>query len=83
MATYNPDMVTYMAMTMAIAKAMAVATAMIRPEHLAGARNHEIRLFMKKPSVWSILIISGPSRTQKWIRLNILFWKIVSGGLET
>ena len=48
-----------------------------------GADLHENRLFIEKLCFRHILIISGPSRLQKWIRLEILRWKMVSGGLET
>ena len=44
---------------------------------------HENRLFIEKLCFRSILVISGPSRPQKRIRLEILRWKMVSGGLET
>ena len=48
-----------------------------------GADLHENLLFIEKRDVKRILVISGPSRPQKWIRLEILRWKMVSGGLET
>ena len=48
-----------------------------------GADLHENRLFYEKQCVGSILVISGPSRRQTWIQLEILRWKMVSGGLET
>ena len=44
---------------------------------------HENRLFVKNivfAPVWAIL---GPSRPQKWIRLEIPVKMVVSGGLET
>ena len=63
--------------------AVAMAVAVIRPEHAIGADLHENWLFIEKRSFRSILVISGPSRRQKWIRLEILRWKMVSGGLET
>ena len=47
-----------------------------RPEHAEGGRIHENRLSMKKHSFRLILSVSGPSRPQKWIRLEILHWKI-------
>ena len=68
-----------MAMAMAIAIAMAVAMAMaaaaaavIRPEHAEGGRNHENRLFIETRYFRPVLVILGPSRPQKWIRLEIL-----------
>ena len=48
-----------------------------------GADLHENQLFIEKRCFRSILVISGPSRPQKWIRLEILHRKMVSGGLET
>ena len=48
-----------------------------------GADLHENRLFIEKRCFRPIFIIFGPSRPQKWIRLEILRWKMVSGGLET
>ena len=48
-----------------------------------GADLHENQLFIEKHCFKPILVISGPSRPQKWIRLEILCWKNVSGGLET
>ena len=48
-----------------------------------GADLHENRLLIEKLCISIILLISGPSRPQKWIRLQILRWKMVSGGLET
>ena len=62
--------------------ALAMAMAVIRPEHAIGADLHENRLFIKKHYFSPILVISGPSRPQKWVRLEILRWKMVSGGLE-
>ena len=47
-----------------------------------GADLHENRLLIEKRCFRSILVIFGPSRPQKWIRLEILRWKMVSGGLE-
>ena len=47
-----------------------------------GTDLHKKLLFIGKPCFRSILVISGPSRPQKWIRLEILRWKMVSGGLE-
>ena len=67
---------------MAMAMAMAMAVAAIRPEHAIGAGLHENRLFHEKHYFRSILAISGPCRPQKWIRLEILRWKMVSGRLE-
>ena len=55
----------------------------IRPEHAWRADLHENAFFVEKRRFRSILVISGPSRPQKWIRLEILRWKMVSGGLET
>ena len=72
-----------MAKAIAMAVAMATAMAMIRPEYAEGARNHENLLFIEKYTFCPILIISGPSRPQKWIWLKSLRWKIVLGGLET
>ena len=48
-----------------------------------GADLHENLLFIEKRCFRSIFVISGPSRPQKWIRLEILRWKMVLGGLET
>ena len=48
-----------------------------------GAGLHENQLFIEKRCFRPILVISGPSRPQKWIQLEILRWKMVSGGLET
>ena len=48
-----------------------------------GANLHENQLFIGKRCFRPILVISGPSRPQKWIRLEILRWKMVLGGLET
>merc|ERR1712078_247752 len=59
-----------------------MAVAVIRPEHAIGANLHENLLFYKKHKSMTILVISGPSRPQKWIRLEILRWKMVLGGLE-
>ena len=47
-----------------------------------GADLHENQLFIEKRRFRSIWVISGPSRPQKWIRLEILRWKMVSGRLE-
>ena len=59
-----------MAIAMAMATAMAVAV--IRPEHAIGADLHENALFIEKRCFRPILVILGPSRPQKWIRLEIL-----------
>ena len=67
---------------MATAMATAMAVAVIKPEHAIGADLEKNRLFYETPYFRSILVISGPSRPQKWIRLEILRWKMVSGGLE-
>ena len=67
--TISPD---GQAMAMAMAMAVAAAMAVIRPEHSEGGRNHKNRLVMKKHYFGSILAISGPSRPQKWIWLEIL-----------
>ena len=40
-------------------------------------------LFDEKLRFCSILVISGPSRSQKWNRLEILHQKMVLRGLET
>ena len=76
-------------LAMAMAKAMAMATAMaadaaavIRPEHAGGADLHENQLFIEKCCFNPILIILEPSNPQKWIRLEILHQKMVSGGPE-
>ena len=66
---------------MAMAMAMAAA-AVIRPEHAGGADLHENQLFIEKRCFRPILVIFEPSRPQKWIRLEILHQKMVSGGLE-
>ena len=47
-----------------------------------GADLHENQLFIEKRCFRPNLVISGPPRPQKWIRLEILHWKMVSGGLE-
>merc|ERR1711924_8837 len=60
----------------------AMAVAVIRPEHAIGADLQENLLFYEKLYFRPILVISGPSRPQKWIRLEILRWKMVWGGLE-
>ena len=70
------------AVAMATAMATAMAVAVIRPEHAIGADLQENQLFYEQFYFSSILVISGPSRPQKWIRLEILRWKMVSGGLE-
>ena len=48
-----------------------------------GADLHENQLFIEKRSFRSFLVISGPSRPQKWIRLEISGRMVLSGGLET
>ena len=48
-----------------------------------GADLHENRLFIEKRSFRHILIISGTSRPQNQIELEILHRKMVTGGLET
>ena len=82
-----PGLAMAIAMAIAMAMAMAVATAMavavIRPEHAIGADLHENLLFYEKLGFRPSLVISGPSRPQKWIRLKFLRWKMVLGGLET
>ena len=61
-----------MAMEIAMAMAMMVmAMAVIRPEHAEGRRNDENLRFNEKRVFRPILVISGPSRRQKWIRLEI------------
>ena len=47
-----------------------------------GADLHENLLFIEKCNFSSVLSISGPSRPQKWIRLEISGRMVVSGGLE-
>ena len=71
-----------MAMAIAIAMAMAMAMAVIRPEHAEGGRNHENRLFNEKRVLRPILVISGTSRRQKWIRLEISRRMVLLRGLE-
>ena len=62
-----------MATATATAKAMAMAVAaVIRPEHAEGERNHQNRFFIEKRCFRHFLVILGPSRPQKWIRLEIL-----------
>ena len=56
--------------------------AVIRPEHAYRGRPPRKSTFYWKLCFRVILVISGPSRPQKWIRLEILRWKMVSGGLE-
>jgi hypothetical protein len=46
-------------------------------------RPHKNALFIEKRSFRSILSISGPSRRQKWIRLEISVLKMVERGLES
>ena len=65
------------------AAAAAAAAAVIRPEHAEGGQIHENRLFIEKRYFRPILVILGPSRPQKWIRLEISVRMVVSGGLET
>ena len=48
---------------------------------LQGADLHENALFIEKRFFTLILTISGPSRPQKWIRLEISVILVVSGGL--
>ena len=48
-----------------------------------GADLHENRFSIEKLSFRPILVISGTSRPQNQIELEILHQKIVSGGLET
>ena len=60
-----------MAMAMAMAAA-AAAVAVIRPEHVGRGRPPRKSTFYKKLVFRPILVISGPSRPQKWIRLEIL-----------
>ena len=63
--------------------ATAMAVAVIRPEHAIGADLQEnLFFFFEKLYFRPVLVISGPSRPQKWIRLEILRWKMVLGGLE-
>ena len=77
-------MATAMAIAMAMAAAAAAAAAaVIWPEYAEGGRNHENRLFIEKLVFRRILAISGPSRPQKWIRLEISGRMVVSGVLET
>ena len=71
------------AMAMAMAMAMATAMAVIRPEHAYRGRPPRKSTFYEKQCFSLILVISGPSRPQKWIRLEILRWKMVPRGLET
>ena len=52
--------------------ATAMAVAVIRPGYAIGADLHENQLFYEKLYFSHILLISGPSRPQKWIRLQIL-----------
>ena len=70
------------AMAMATAMAMAMAVAVIRPEHAIGADLEKNLLFYETAYFRPILVISGPSRPQKWIRLEISVKMVVSGGLE-
>ena len=76
-------MATAMAMAMATAMATAMAVAVIRPEHAIGADLEKNQLFYETPYFRPILVISGPSRPQKWIRLEISVKMVVSGGLES
>ena len=46
-----------------------------------GADLHENALFIEKRGFRSILVISAPSRPQKWIQLEISIILVVSGGL--
>ena len=54
-----------------------------RPEYAEGGQIHENHLFIEKRCFRPILIISGPSRPQKWIRLAILRRIHYVRGLET
>ena len=65
-----------------LAMATAMAVAVIRPEHAIGADLEKNRLFYETRYFRPILVISGPSRPQKWIRLEISVKMVVSGGLE-
>ena len=67
-----------MAMAMA-----AAAAAVIRPEYAYRGRPPRKSTFFEKRYFRPILLISGPSRPQKWIRLEISVKMVVSGGLET
>ena len=66
---------------LAMAIAIAMAVAVIRPERIR-ADLHENRLFIGKRISKLIWVILGPSRPQKWIRLEISVRMMVSGGLE-
>ena len=71
----------YVYLAMAMATAMAVAV--IRPKYAYGGRPPRKSAFYEKLCVEFILSISGLSRPQKWIRLEISVRMVVSGGLET
>ena len=65
-------MVHFWPLAIAMAMATAMAVAVIRPEHALGADLHENQLFIEKLRFKPILVISGPSRPQNWIWLEIL-----------
>ena len=71
------------AMAMAMTMATAMAVAVIKPQHAIGADLHENWFFIEKHVFSVILVISEPSRPQRWIWLKIRRWKMVSEGLET
>ena len=68
------------AMAMAMAKAMAVAV--IRPGYAYRGRPPRKSTFHEKCSLKPILVISGPSRPKKRLRLEILRRIDLAGGLE-
>ena len=47
-----------------------------------GADLHESQLFIEQRCFGLILVILGPSRPQKWIRLEFSRRMVLSGGLE-
>ena len=63
--------------------AMAMAVAVIKPENAyRGRPPRKSTFFYEKHCFKFILITFDPSRPQKWIRLEILHKKIVSGSPE-
>ena len=66
-------------------QAMAMAMAVIMPEYAGRGRPQRCLFFLQNIlfDIWSILIISEPSRPRKWIRLENLNWKIASRGPKT
>ena len=62
---------------MVMAMAAAAAAAVIRPGYAYRGRPPRKSTFYRKRVFRPILVILGPSRRQKWIRLENLRWKTV------